>query len=81
MPQDVTTVVQQHLRGRRAGRASFLYKDEHTGERIRDWHDIPFYAQQTRIALRDVGVIDPESIDEYLARGGYAAARTAPHRR
>ena len=75
-PQDVTTVVQQHLQGGEPV-AKFLYKDEHTGERIRDWHDIPFYAQQTRIALRDVGVIDPESIDEYLARGGYVAARTA----
>ena len=28
-----------------------------------------------RIALRDVGVINPESLDEYLARGGYDAAR------
>src|SRR5665647_1868065 len=53
----------------------FLYKDAQTGERIRDWHDIGFYKAQTRIALRNVGVIDPESIDEYLARGGYEAAR------
>ncbi len=52
-------------------------RTQRTGERIRDWHDIGFYAQQTRIALRDVGVIDPESIDEYIARGGYEAARMA----
>ena len=39
-------------------------------------HDIPFYRQQTRVALRDVGAINPERIEEYLARGGYDAART-----
>ncbi len=66
----------EHLKGG-APVEKFLYKDAQTGERIRDWHDIGFYKQQTRIALRDVGVIDPESIDEYIARGGYEAARTA----
>ena len=50
-----------------------------SGVRIRDWHDIPFYKEQTRIALRDVGVIHPERIDEYIARGGYEAARTVLH--
>jgi len=75
-PRDVAKVVDEHLRnGRPVER--FLYKDAQTGERIRDWHDIGFYKAQTRIALRDVGVIDPESLDEYLARGGYEAARTA----
>ncbi len=32
-----------------------------------------FYSKQTRIALRNCGVIDPESIDEYIARDGYEA--------
>ncbi len=75
-PKDVAKVVEEHLKGG-APVERFLYKDEQTGERIRDWHDIGFYKAQTRIALRDVGVINPESIDEYLARGGYEAARMA----
>ena len=54
-----------------------LYTDPATGERIACAHDIPFYKAQDRIALRDVGVINPESLDEYLARGGYEAARMA----
>ena len=45
-----------------------LYVDPATGERIACAHDIPFYKAQHRIALRDVGVINPESLDEYLAR-------------
>ena len=35
--------------------------------------DIPFYKEQTRIALRNCGYIDPEKIEEYFARGGYLA--------
>jgi len=33
----------------------------------------PFLQRQRRLLLADAGVIDPESIDEYLARGGYRA--------
>ena len=35
--------------------------------------DAEFLDRQTRIALRDCGVIDPESLDDYLAHGGYQA--------
>jgi NADH:ubiquinone oxidoreductase subunit F (NADH-binding)/(2Fe-2S) ferredoxin len=74
--KDVGTVVAEHLVGG-APVEKLLYVDPATGARIACAHDIPFYRQQTRVALRNVGVIDPESIDEYLARGGYEAARSA----
>ena len=75
-PRDVSKVVEEHLKcGRPVER--FLYKDEQSGERIRNWKDIGFYKLQTRIALRDVGVINPETIDAYVAVGGYEAARMA----
>ena len=35
------------------------------------WTDLPFFADQCRVVLRDCGMIDPESIDDYLAVGGY----------
>jgi len=35
--------------------------------------DIPFYNKQIKIALRNCGYIDPDSIEEYIARGGYRA--------
>ena len=35
--------------------------------------DIPFYNKQIKIALRNCGYIDPDSIDEYIAKGGYLA--------
>lgn len=39
--------------------------------------DARFLGGQTRIVLRNCGKIDPESIDDYLAVGGYAALRLA----
>ncbi len=35
------------------------------------WHEIPFYAGQQKIVLRNCGLINPEDIDEYIAIGGY----------
>jgi NADH:ubiquinone oxidoreductase subunit F (NADH-binding)/(2Fe-2S) ferredoxin len=35
--------------------------------------DIPFYEKQTKIAMRNCGYIDPESIEEYIGKGGYQA--------
>ena len=35
--------------------------------------DHPMLARQMRIVLRNCGIIDPEDVDHYLARGGYAA--------
>jgi NADH:ubiquinone oxidoreductase subunit F (NADH-binding)/(2Fe-2S) ferredoxin/Pyruvate/2-oxoacid:ferredoxin oxidoreductase delta subunit len=33
--------------------------------------DIPFYNTQLKVALRNCGYIDPDCIEEYIARGGY----------
>jgi NADH:ubiquinone oxidoreductase subunit F (NADH-binding)/(2Fe-2S) ferredoxin/Pyruvate/2-oxoacid:ferredoxin oxidoreductase delta subunit len=40
-----------------------------------DYHG--FHAKQEKIILADLGKIDPESIDEYLGKDGYLAARKA----
>ncbi len=37
------------------------------------YEDVPFFSKQQKIALRNCGIIDPGSIDEYIARGGYRA--------
>jgi NADH:ubiquinone oxidoreductase subunit F (NADH-binding)/(2Fe-2S) ferredoxin/Pyruvate/2-oxoacid:ferredoxin oxidoreductase delta subunit len=46
------------------------------GERQHRTDDIPFYAEQRRLALQNCGRIDPESIGEYEAVGGYDALET-----
>ena len=54
-----------------------LYVDPATKKPCRGVDDIPFYQRQQRFVLRECGTIDPESIEEYIAHGGYAAARKA----
>jgi NADH:ubiquinone oxidoreductase subunit F (NADH-binding)/(2Fe-2S) ferredoxin/Pyruvate/2-oxoacid:ferredoxin oxidoreductase delta subunit len=48
-----------------------LYKNLETGERVKTWDLIDFYAKQHRLVLRNIGRIDPEQLDDYLAVGGY----------
>ncbi len=36
------------------------------------WNELPFFKGQEKIVLRDAGLIDPESIEEYLGAGGYS---------
>jgi NADH:ubiquinone oxidoreductase subunit F (NADH-binding)/Pyruvate/2-oxoacid:ferredoxin oxidoreductase delta subunit/(2Fe-2S) ferredoxin len=35
--------------------------------------DVPFYKNQVKVALRNCGYIDPDSIEEYIAKKGYLA--------
>ncbi|ASB49733.1 NADH-quinone oxidoreductase subunit NuoF [Alkalitalea saponilacus] len=71
-PDDAGELVLEHLvKGRKVER--LLYIDPDTKERISDSKHMGFYKKQYRIALRNCGFIDPENIDEYIARDGYAA--------
>lgn len=54
-----------------------LYKGDDKDRRYVSPREIPFYAGQTRIVLALNGVIDPEDIEEYIARGGYRALASA----
>ena len=69
---DVEEIVEETLvKGRPVER--LLYRDPRTAEAIPHYHEIPFYAHQTRVVLHNCGFIDPENIEEYIARDGYAA--------
>ena len=54
-----------------------LYREPNTGQICKGEEEIPFYAKQQRTVLGNCGVIDPENLDEYIAWGGYDAARKA----
>jgi len=59
------------LLGKSPVNEKLLYKDPITGERHKGRNDIAFYAKQDRIALKNCGLIDPESLEDYLANGGF----------
>ncbi len=50
-----------------------LYTYRKNGEKVTYEHDVPFYKLQKRLVFGNNGSIDPTSIDDYLAVGGYAA--------
>jgi NADH-quinone oxidoreductase subunit F/NADP-reducing hydrogenase subunit HndC len=54
-----------------------LYRDNILSDPIPEMTDIPFYKKQMRIALRNNGVIDPNSINHFIAVGGYAGLEKA----
>jgi NADP-reducing hydrogenase subunit HndC len=72
-PEDVAEIIDEHIiKGRLVER--LLYK-EHTGDHhtVKALSDTDFFKRQTRIVLRNCGVINPENIDEYIAYDGYQA--------
>ncbi len=50
-----------------------LYEDPQNKRKIANYKDIPFYSRQMRIALRNNGKIDPNSIEDYISVDGYSA--------
>ncbi|MBR4953360.1 MAG: NADH-quinone oxidoreductase subunit F, partial [Oscillospiraceae bacterium] len=77
-PDKAREVAQKHLQGGKALGKYTLTCVDAEGELddeapVTYLDDVPFFAKQLRIALQNCGVIDPENIDEYIARGGYQA--------
>ncbi len=75
-PEDIPEIVSEHLlKGRIVER--LVYSD--TGDEKKEddtnvsLNDTVFYKKQKRVALRNCGVINPESIEEYIAMDGYFA--------
>ena len=70
--EDVERIAEEHLlKGRIV--TDLLYKDSVEDEKIKSIEQVTFYKKQQRIALRNCGVINPESIEEYIAFDGYKA--------
>ena len=68
---DVKEIVAEHLvKGRVVQR--LCYDPEQANKLVAE-ANIPFYQKQYRIVLRNCGVIDPEKIEDYIARDGYKA--------
>jgi NADP-reducing hydrogenase subunit HndC len=71
-PEDIPFLVEEHLlKGRPVKK--FMFKPPEKKEPIQLLDEIPFFKKQLLIVLRNKGIIDPEKIDDYIARDGYAA--------
>jgi len=75
-PDDVDDIVSQHLiDGKLVER--LLYKDPVNNKPIPRMMDIPYFSNQTLITLRNLTLIDPENIDDAIARDAYQGAAKA----
>ncbi len=70
-PEDVAEIVDTTINGGKTVER-LLYRDR-DGLACCNQEEIPFYNSQTRIVLKNAGLIDPEDIGDYLAAGGYTA--------
>ncbi len=70
--KDVAEIVEETLVGGRVVER-LLYAHPETGEKIVHEHDVPFYKLQQREILWMNALIDPTSIEDYIAVGGYSA--------
>jgi len=74
--EDIAHLVEEHfLKGRPVERLMYTPPEKEAPVPIMS--DISFFQKQRLVALRNRGLIDPEKIDEYIARGGYKAMAKA----
>ncbi len=74
-PEDAAELVAEHIvKGRAVER--LLYKEDESKQHAKI-DDISFYQKQFRVVLRNCGFINPENIEEYIARDGYLALEKA----
>ncbi len=73
---DIPDIIEEHILKGQPVKKHF-YKDPVSKKTIPVQSDIPFFAHQMPRALRNKGLIDPESIDDYIARDGYRGTAKA----
>ncbi|MEC9485753.1 MAG: NADH-quinone oxidoreductase subunit NuoF [Candidatus Izemoplasma sp.] len=69
--KDIKKIVDEHLyKGRLV--EDLIFEETLTDKKeIKAFDEIRFYSKQTRVALRNCGLINPDDIEEYIARNGY----------
>jgi len=71
-PEHMSEIVEKTIKNNELVQ-SLIFKDPASKAKITLEHDIPFYKLQQRIIFGNNGLIDPTSIDDYIAVGGYSA--------
>ncbi|MHB1134608.1 MAG: FAD-dependent oxidoreductase [Chloroflexota bacterium] len=75
-PADAAEIAEQHLAGGEVVER-LLFRDPATGRRVAKYDEVAFFQRQQRRLLARCGQIDPTSLAQYEATGGYQALRRA----
>jgi len=71
-PENAADIVKRTLKGGEVI-PELVYVDPSTDQRVELEKDIPFYSKQKRLILSNNPLVDPTSVEDYFAIGGYAA--------
>ncbi len=71
-PERAREIIDKHVIGGQIV-TPYTYFDKKTGRHIPAMKDIPFFANQVKIALRNCGVVDFASLESYVANDGFTA--------
>ncbi len=74
-PKRAAEIFEKHIVGGREIPEYVIYKTEK--DKAVSGSELSFLADQQRIVLRNCGLINPESLEDYESRGGYQATRKA----
>ena len=72
-PSDAADIM-KHVAGKGEVVERLLYKND-AGKKVLSQKENPFYAKQLKIALRNIGIIEPGNIEDYTSRGGFEALK------
>ncbi len=70
---DIPEIIEQHIVKKKPVARLVINEDHLYNRFFRVFGDVNFFGKQMRIVLRNCGIIDPESMDDYLAVRGYEA--------
>ncbi|MBN1305985.1 MAG: NADH-quinone oxidoreductase subunit NuoF [Anaerolineales bacterium] len=85
-PSEIPEIITEHIiNGNILTKKAYAQLPEHrhwlekksAAENLPSYHELPFYSKQIRIALKNCGMINPESIDDYISQDGYRALSKA----
>jgi NADP-reducing hydrogenase subunit HndC len=71
-PEDVPEIISETIKEKKVIER-LVYNDPETNEKIIQESEIPFYKHQQRLVFGSNGNVDPKSLEDYLAIGGYSA--------
>ena len=72
-PKDVPALLKKTLVDKQILIEKLLATFGKTDEYVTNINEIPFFAKQQKVVLENCGIINPTSIDEYIAYGGFSA--------
>lgn len=73
---DVSEIIEQHIKNHKVV-DRLLYREDADSKPIPVITDIDFFKRQTKVVLRNCGIIDPLSINDYIGQNGYFALAKA----